>query len=499
VTPEEQNKAARQDADRQKTTPEVERELKAERHKTPYDLERIRELEVVLLLRRSLSNTTIAPVTAVLRRVFDSVLTAMTITEARRRRNTLGAIVRTANSQIMESMEQSLMLMSDEVTAIHRDTYDAILTPAQKRAATHLPIDDQGNVMPAAEEPSDLEDETLSQADVYRHMEPMLAVPGIDILPNASEAILTTSPLVATRTATPQDELIPFRQRVAGSLLLVTPFITELLRTDPADLVAKLRDLLGIRTKLAPITEGTPLRFGQPDQSDIGDGGVGRRMQNNLRHEARRLYEHSLDHTRDNNDAFVGYTLHSMRAFNSDLLHIANDGMMFFKDNRPLADALWVDRIVPPYRKNCICFTVDMLLDAVGKLHNVRWMMTDNPEYEINPRQIGSVKFWFDRQRPGIQRRVIGDERYDAAIARNRVVTWESFTGDDGNWLSASQIATESKDVRLARVREVADMIQTTHRQQLRALRDGQGKWDQTNQTRAEYRRQMESMIRSAL
>jgi len=64
-------------------------------------------------------------------------------------------------------------------------------------------------------------------------------------------------------------------------------------------------------------------------------------------------------------NCYVGYVLRSRFLPTSDPVHEANDSNEYYIDSRPGSAAPWEERLVAPYRKNCVCFH-----DAIFEIPN---------------------------------------------------------------------------------------------------------------------------------
>jgi len=238
-------------------------------------------------------------------------------------------------------------------------------------------------------------------------------------------------------------------------------------------------------------------------------------------------------------DVYAGFILHSVHQREphpSAPDHVARDGWRFYRDDRPEADAPWKDRLIPPYRKNCLCFTIDIFEDPQGEEYFAEFEAV--PQFRgarrirpqdvggsiwvpgegfqkitadqvgttigqpnapaLTPRDVGSWRDWFNDQRPGIQELAVGTERFVAnGLAVNgRRHRYEDYVGGDGAYLSPSELVFEKKparDLRRELVRQVIDRLGKQHQ---KAWSEGGDKWKYAGQDEAIHKKQMRSFLK---
>lgn len=245
-------------------------------------------------------------------------------------------------------------------------------------------------------------------------------------------------------------------------------------------------------------------------------------IENELEHEYQRSVNYAKELLREGElkDLIAGYVLHSVKQDNSDPVHVANDGTIYMRDDGPPSNAKWADRLVPPYRKNCKCFTIEIYRDAQGDHHFVEWdaaprisgsrtmepgdvgatfwdgeqMRQVTPEdvgqtfgredaIAIQPRDVNSYSDWFNAQRDGNKVRVMGQQRVSAVqLTRpdGSAIRYEDFVKQDGSIMSPAEILAESDRQRSVRRSVVRQMMEREHREHLEAWEVSGDRWEFT-------------------
>ncbi len=474
------------------------------------DWHAVRTAELFLLSKVVMGNASLERLVAALRRYEEVTLFAKESLAGFPLRRSLARSTVQFNRDVQEAFADMVERSAELVIESQRKTLDMILTPAQKRAATGLPIDDDGNVKPApGPMPSNIEDESMSLFEIVTHASTLLWA-GVTLskpLAGAANLIVNLEPSDLVNVAGLQDGLDHWRKRIKGLLLPVRETVTKIVAAPIEKARSVIRELVGLPVSrdhpppLEPSEPGDRPRkpVGKPSASEVGGKGVGSRLRISSRHEIRRMYEHAMDRVREGNDIFLGYQLHSVFIQTTRPLHASNDGMKFYKDNREGSDRPWSRRIIPPYGPNCLCFTRDIVEDAVGREYFIRWQFTDQPGYEeLEVREVGTWAQWFDMQRPGIKKRMIGERRYKTIFDRLGRVEYADIVGTKGRFLSVASLRREDNRRRRNRRRHVLRQIRRTQQQANEAYREGKGQWDLTPFEERQYRRRQEVFARRA-
>ena len=413
--------------------------------------------------------------------------------------------------ELVQVFGQSIDAMIQEFIELSKREFRRAVDIPTLRKATGLPIDSRGRVKPRpGPMPPVIEDESLSLSEIVAIASPLLVLGGSRYLQNrvgdaADEVFESFNPRSFRRS--PREE---FRniEEVLRRTFQQTPIRSVPNTIQNAE--TSMEALQEVRRIIDPRRE---------------TGGFVNRLRLNMRQEALRIIsdveERMFDELPD--DGLVGYVLHSVFAENTRVSHANNDSNRYYRDNRSESSAPWAQRLIPPYAINCLCFRQLIYETATegeflaewrafpmrsgGRLireFDVGGIIYDAEEGRerritqsdvgnvirardqvniIEPRDVQTWAIWFDRQRPGIQRRLMGDDRFNAAFARNRLggvqrVFYRDFVDVRGRILPASVIQRESAGRRRVR-RNAASVIMRNMRDlHRRAWREGGGKWE---------------------
>lgn len=393
--------------------------------------------------------------------------------------NVIAELERTVGTWFRETLHETATQIRTET----RDDLWAVLTPAQRRAATELPFDRTGVMMPpAGDVPPDLTDDGMTAAEVWSRVAPLVWIAGDKAAEDERDPLLIAFPGFASPEA------------VERSVERSVPGVSAHWRT-------KLR-LIWQDMYDAPrrITEALRRRVTIPDVGRLLDklfDDVANLVGMELQHEALRIKGEAEDEVGQSlrNAVDVGYTLRSRFAPNTAPDHAARDGYRYFRDDRPGSAAPWANRIIPPYRKNCLCFTVPILQTPDGDLHNAEFGIRISGGQEIGIRDVGTWQTWFDAQRPWAQKKIVGEKRwFGAAGASGGKPRWVDFVDAKGRLMPARKLAMESDRARGQRTRRVQRLIDEATRRHREAWARAGVKLNTRQE--AEYRRRLGAILR---
>lgn len=411
-------------------------------------------------------------------------------------------------------------IAEDQIAEMTAD-FDIDLTTPQKRALTGLPLDQLGRVKPRPGSiPDVLTDESTSLGDILRSTQQLTVMRGDIELETQNvtvEELFTDIDIDQVVSRTRRDISNEFRVKLRR-IHQVTSRASEIsnaLEDGPATANRIINRIF------AP----------NPDTS-----GIINNVRLELRHEALRIRGELRDRIRRelDDDINVGYILHSRFLPTTDPLHATNDGNRYYKDNRRGSAALWADRLIPPYRKNCVCFTQDIFEDPDGEeffadftvapLSGARRIVADDVGGQIwdidgggyrriteadvgttlrgrrdfdiiEPRDVGTWSDWFDAQREGIKRTLVGDARFDAVRSQHTAVydpRYSDFVMVNGRWMTPQQIREEGRLTRDLRTNNVRVLIRNLQRNAIRAWERGDNKWALDANREEAYNRRLE-------
>lgn len=391
------------------------------------------------------------------------------------------AIIWYATSKIYEQARNSQRDAQDDLLTV--------LTVAQLRRITQLPIDATGNIKPKPGVVSPLfTDTTMTQREILLRASPLLVIPGdtdqtkrtpLKDLVFGQPDLAKNEITIAAESVDPQVSA-HWRNKLR---LIMQDVIAD--GEEAAQAIARLE-------ALPNVTKQLQLRIERARESVLME----------LQHEGMRTNGAMQEATRDwlPTDIYSGYTLHSRFYPTTAPDHAARDGWKFYRDDRPGGNLPWQQRLIPPYRKNCLCFTVPILEDPDGEEYHAEFGVRISGGKEISIRDVGTWQTWFDNQLPSTQQRLVGQRRWMAAASRGLgKPKWGQFVRPDGRHLSVRNILNESDDalrVRLEKVRIIGDI---QHDRYSKAWADGFGKFDMNPYEEAAYRRRLDIFLRRAL
>lgn len=430
-----------------------------------------------------------------------------------------------ADSEIFESIRETLeKVATDQIKERSRDVWPRV-NAAQLSRMTGLSFDRFRNVKPESTIPPKIQDPELPLKAILEHMSPLLFIEGdsylndqIDVVADLFNDIKPKDLVEAYDT---RDKKVSDNYRTKLNRVSAGVNISSLLRADErAEAVKRLNDTY----------------FGKGT-----DSGVIGRIRNELRHESLRIVKHSKEAAIEviDDNVLVGYVLYSRFLQTSDPVHIANSGNRYFKDNRTRDNFddqtkifPWRKRIIPPYRKNCVCYTLEIFetpkgflrtapfkaaslsggrkigkddvggeiwdhnkgIDKLGRRVGGFRRITEadvgkvisggNAINVLEPRDVGDLRTWFNGQFPGIRRTLFGPNRFAAVKRRaekrgepNYRPRYEDFFTVTGEIMTAKQLAQESKNKRAVRVRGVKRLIDQITENHHKAWEAGNGRY----------------------
>lgn len=313
--------------------------------------------------------------------------------------------------------EQLTIQTARALQSTREDFIDA-LSPGHKRLETGAIYDRQGVVLPpAGSYPSKIRDSRLPVSDILLHATGLLSVHGDETLDDDFILPEMTSPAIQ------RGVMESHRPEVARQWRSVLDYTLQnhWIRGDQiADTVSAVMAI--------------------------------------LRHEVFRVIGEA-DRFIQELDSYAGYQLRSRLLVNADPSHEANDGILFFKDNRRGAGA-WGQRLIPPYRRNCTCYVVPILKDNLAELHVSLFNISLGNRERVLLRDPYGFALWFDEQTPTIQQKIVGHERWFSAAAQGvGDVAFADLWQMNGNLMPPRRLMEESRSGRLERRGEVASLI----------------------------------------
>lgn len=364
-----------------------------------------------------------------------------------------------------------------------------VLTPPQLRQITGLPIDDSGQIKPKpGRVPETLRDAKMGLREILLAVSPLLVIPGDTlqtlatplkqlIFGDASEDKKSVGNVAQGGNLTVS---APWQQK----LQLILGGLRDKLRQIENDLRRQivLQQLIGATKQAIEATTETLLMEIQHE---------GMRSQG----EMQRTIGEKLGR-----DIEIGYTLHSRFYPTTAPDHAARDGWKFFKDDRPGSNLPWSQRLIPPYRKNCLCFTVPILRSPEGEEFHAEFGLRISGGEVINVRDVGTWQTWFNQQQPWVQKKLVGEKRWFGVASRGvGSPKWEHFVKPDGSYMSPRSIVQETERAWAKRVEKVNIISDIQHRRFTEAWDRGFGKFDIDPRAEAEYRRRLDVFLRRAL
>lgn len=361
----------------------------------------------------------------------------------------------------------------------------AILGASQLRRITGAGVDAAGKIKPAPGPlPPNLTDDGMSVREILLRVSNLLVLPGDD----------------------QQNKRTPLADLVLPDFTSAANVARDVAESVPAvskPWPAKLDYIFGELTRTA--TEATQMLQAGSETKQIvnrlGDGlqVAEQALIGELKHETARIRGRIDDDAagRLPDDIYAGYTLHSRFAERTAPDHAARDGYRYFKDNRAGSAAAWSARIIPPYRKNCLCFTIPILETPEGETYDAEFGIRVSGTQVISIRDVGTWQTWFDSQPPWVAKKLIGERRWFAAASTgNGRPTWADFVTPKGKIMPVRRLLDESQIERFRRKERVKIIIEEQSRRHFEAWERGDGRFDSSPELEAEYRRRLDVFLR---
>lgn len=396
----------------------------------------------------------------------------------------IAELTRTISSWFRQSIYQESSRLRTEISGY----WLALLTPSQLRRITGLPIDATGALKPRPGiVPPNLTDDGMSLREMLLKISPLIVMPG----------------------DSDQDKRSPLVKEVLGDVASgamieadVTASVPAISKPWPPKLDFILQELVQtgqeITAQLTARSETGPA----VKRLQLGFESARENLLQELSHETNRIRGRVDDEIgrRLPDDIYAGYTLHSRFAARTAPDHAARDGQRFYKDNRQGSAANWSNRIIPPYRKNCLCFTIPILETPEGETYDAEFGIRVSGDSLISIRDVGTWQSWFDQQQVWVHKRLMGERRWFAAASTgNGRPTWSDFVKPDGSILSLRRLLGESVTSRQRRKDRVAIIINEQAKRHFDAWERGDGRFDSSPEVEAEYRRRLDAFLRKVL
>ena len=395
------------------------------------------------------------------------IMNQIKIAIAENRTSEMRSVLNQAAGSVERWFQQTLYTSARSNTASWIDDLVKTMSPDQLRALTRLGIDNAGRVMPAAGSVDDITfSQSITRKELLAHLAPLLWVRNSKIV---SETVELPEILVPNR-----DHI------VARAVESHDPATSRHWR----DKVLTLRNILtGIAIEVERLLVDKPLRavldfvekkLGLTNQRT----GYAWLVLNELRHESIRSKSSAGDALINSMPTVVsGYTLRSRFLPTTDIVHAANDGKRWYRDNRVGSFSSWETRLVPPYRKNCVCYTQPIIDTPSGDEFHAEFGLPGDRKNLVVIRDAKSFEDWFDAQSPEIQQTVMGLRRWMAAASlSNGLPKFASFVGTNGRPIGIRRLMREGIGARRNRMDKVRGVID----RQSRMIRSAQESVPQT-------------------
>lgn len=454
------------------------------------DLLAIKQLRVRLELARSNAsyrhelNRMVAPVVA-------AIIGALTLDPTE-----LGRLVDQEFEQLYVRLrEWFARRASESAQTSKREAADDLvekMSAAQLRADTGLNWDQEREPLP---EPGPVESlvpntGSITPLELFLIMSPMLAVAGIRVLRGSEPRSRFVFPEPFFRETTIDTE----RQDVASHWRRRLEVIRERLREIRAMVirqVALAQTIAELRT------------IGQRLRALMGllpsDPGIVGRTLTELRHENLKTRGEGEIAVVDALGSVVGYRLNSRFLATTAPDHAARDGWTFYKDDRPESNLPWANRLIPPYRKNCVCFTTPLIEDPEGNPMEPAFGIRYSRKKPITIRDVGTFRDWFNQQGPTVQQTIMGERRWFAAASRGvGKLRYEDFLRPDGRIMPTRKLLSESLQERELRSRQAARIMEIQSERFREAWRSGNGRFASSPELEAEYRKRLLVYLQNA-
>lgn len=501
-------------AERKRLITDELKRLRTELAKPRPNWRKVAELRQWLLVAKSIDGEYFAPISRIANESFRRLQRLML------EGNPTPSAIRREIDQLIDTLTRGMTATLNKVSSDrHRASKQDLkrqLSDAQLTAQTGLPVS-LGRVRPQPGQVGRIVSFGMSLAEIMAWASPLLMIRGERI---------------AEDQAPIEDELI--RVDPAEVVEREEKEVSRQYRKKPNGIVKnlnianKISNTLKADGERAAIAEAKRLVLGNDSKA-----GLLGQLRNEVKHEALRIAgEHAEERRKQlDDDILVGYILYSRFLASSAPDHTARDGWRFYRDNRrsdnlPKISKIrpWAQRRIPPYRKNCVCFTQDIFEDALGDEFYAEFSVA-NPTLSgarrirqsdvgaqifdildgrlravtqddvgtviagradsgpagwrhIEPRDVGSWSTWFNEQLPYVKRKIVGEKRYDAVTGRGvERPRYSHFIDIDQSWLSTKVLREQGRARFNLRTQSVDSQIKTLERLYRRAWEEGGNKW----------------------
>ena len=478
---------------------------------------KLAELNQLLLVVQSRDGTYFRPlatrVRTAMRRIRELILSDE-YTEARMRR-----LIESVGDDLRSTFTQQLNRVATDQIVHAKSEMKRRLSDSQLEQVTGLPVSN-GRLRPQSGMVPNITDLSLDFVDILLLISPLLMIRGdrsADEENSIDDQLLDIDPESIVEQ---HDPTVSAQYRKKLDKII-----------DARDIAALIDD------ELKENGEKSAIKLAEAEiVGDDRKAGMLGLLRQELRHEALRIggdiREEGIKQV--DGKVCVGYILYSRFLPTTGDEHAANDGLRFYRDNREEADRPWSQRLIPPYRKNCVCFTQPIYEDPLGESYGEfsstsqaisgarkikssdiggRIWDQDRGGYVtitaedvgttikgrqdwgmIEPRDVGSFGNWFDQQFPGIQQKLMGEPRWRAVKSKvgDRKPRYSDFIDIRGRFLSVRVIERESEVQRILRTRSVHTQIKTRQRLYREGFEEGGSKFRVRPNDEAGYRRRLE-------
>ena len=434
--------------------------------------------------------------------------------------------IRQAGEDIRREFLARLDVFADEQLDAEIAEIRQALTPQQLREGSGLNVDRTGQTVPAPSADPGVLRGGLGLAAILAAASGLIHIVGSRILGQREDA---------------RNEVVPEPTQAQRRR------VRQRLSREPDGTVASRRDerkLTAITLSGDPaseiITAETPREAQQAVNQHFGTNGKRGIMQtlaNEIRHEALRVAGNARDTAINlaDDDIVLGYVLHSVFIATTDPEHAANDGNRYYKDSRSSSAAPWPERLIPPYRKNCLCFTQGLYRDEFGDeqfadfkiaaLSGARQIVPDDVGGRIYDEDVGGLRTvteedvgnrvysgnqvnslcardpgtwnrWFNLQPDRIKIQLMGRARFDAVVGRTgRKPRYYDFVDISGEILTAKQIREEGVGRRKIRTDAIQQIFRKLGQNHAEAWERGRGKWSLNQAEEDRFGRQLQTWL----
>lgn len=338
----------------------------------------------------------------------------------------------------------------------------------QLRAIFRLPFDRLGKVKAPPQTVPPLEIDNPTEQQLLEHISPLLHITGSVLEERDYHPIDQVVKVLESASPSTRVSADP---TIRAAVIRQTQSLRQVVRLAIANVTENLTDWFRERLlKPLGLSNRRPEDATYPEQV----GGLVGELRLRERGRAASEIEGMLA-----GDAYVGYTLHSAFAVNTRPHHARRDGAKFYLDDREGSYLPWEQRIQPPYwfdneateqgqrsGGRCLCFTIPRLETPEGFEYSAEFGVRNSGGIEITARDVGTLRNWFNGQRSGVRRQLVGADRWEAV--NDDLAELERFYGLNGKLVPAARLRAETPEQtrsRVDRVRAIMDAQEQRHRE----------------------------------